>query len=56
MNTIIKELMHEGTFKYLSVQEAEGVTNTTNKEKLEENSIVKSEVYCKLSLMLENRS
>ena len=34
VSTTIKELEHEETYKYLGIQEAEGVANAANKEKV----------------------
>ena len=40
MSNSINEVEHERIYKYLGIQEAEGVASAANEEKLERNSIV----------------
>ena len=47
VSTTIKELEHEGMYKYLGIQEAEGVANAANKEK------VRKEFYRRVRAILQ---
>ena len=47
VSTTIRELEQEGTYKYLGIQEAEGVSNAANKEK------VRKEFYRRVRAILQ---
>ena len=55
VSTTIRELEQEGTYKYLGIQEAEGVSNAANKEKVRKEFYQRDRAILQTELNARNR-